>query len=521
MGIKMEKKIECLILVTILSMLFFSSNSVDSVRAIEQSIRIITPHWEGIRVEYERAFKDWYLDKTGNTVVIEWIYVGGTSDIITYIDSTFAANLETTSNIDVWWGGGVDPFLEQKNKGHLQPYQLRNEILDLIPSDIGGVPMYDTQDYTWYGSALSGFGIIYNKIVLELEGLPVPTTWEDLIDPALRGWVGSADPRHSGSTHMVYEIMLQAYGWEEGLKISTLLGANVKTWPQSSSAVPKSVAAGDIAYGLAIDFYAWSQVAKVGVDRIGYVLPEGLTVINPDSIAILKGAPNEDVAKSFLEFILSEAGQKLWMLPVGVQAGPQEFLLGRMGIIPSLYTELGDQSVVPVNPFEMQSTLTYNSTLGSLRYVFLNDLIGSMIIDTHADLVSVWGEIIGVEKTLTEADLTSTNIDNAINTMGSAPLTEAEALDIATNWDDQELRNEYISDWHTFALEKYKESSNYAKLAGTELAQYFNELITRLESEKQNNLYMGIGGGLIIGILIGVSIVYYTSRRKEIAEVEK
>jgi len=516
----MKNKKHLISLLILLSSLMLVSLPTVETQAATLTLKIISPHWEGIRTEYERAFDEYYYALTGNHVDIEWIDVGGTSDIIAYVDSAFAANNEETCNIDIWWGGGVDPFLDQKAKGHLYSYKVKDEILSLIPPDISGVPMYDTEDYTWYGTALSGFGIIYNKAVLQIEGLPEPKTWEDLTRPELRGWVGSADPRHSGSTHMAYEIILQAYGWEKGLEICTKLGANVKTWPESSSAIPKSVAAGDIAYGLAIDFYAWAQVAKVGADKIGYVMPEGLTVVNPDSIAILKGAPNLELAKAFVEFTLSKEGQKLWMLPVGAEGGPQKYLLGRMSVIPSLYDELGEQSVVPVNPFKMKSVLTYNSTLGSLRYVLINDLLGAMIIDSHADLVSVWGEIIGINKTLTEAGITSEQITKAIETMGSAPLKESEALALASQWSDQSVRNKYISKWHSFALEKYKSASEYAKLAAIELTQHFKKLIAQMETEKQNNLYMGLGGGLILGIIIGAAIAYYATRRKEIAAVE-
>jgi len=486
------------------------------VEAETLTLTIITPHWEGIRVEYERAFNDYYYNLHGDNVTIDWIDVGGTSDIIAYVDAEFAKN-PTGIGIDIWWGGGVDPFIDQKEKGHLYSYQVNETILDLIPTNISGIPLYDTENYTWYGTALSGFGIIYNKVVLQAEGLPVPTTWEDLTDPRLRGWVGSADPRHSGSTHMMYEIILQAYGWEKGLEIATLLGANVKSWPESSSAIPKAVGTGDIAYGLAIDFYAWSEVAKVGADKIGYVMPEGLTVINPDSIAILKGAPHLELAKTFVEFVLSEAGQKLWMLPKGAPEGPQDYLLGRMCVIPDLYTELGNQSVVPVNPFEVESVLEYNATLGSLRYSLVNDIIGAMIIDTHPTLSSVWEEINTVDEKLTEAGLTSTYIPAAIDELVKVPVNESFALSL--NWTDTEIRNKYISDWHGFALEKYKNASDYAELARTELYTHIDELIAELEKKASNNLYMGVGGGTVLGIIIGAVIVYFITGRREIAAV--
>ncbi|MDH5792156.1 MAG: extracellular solute-binding protein, partial [Candidatus Bathyarchaeota archaeon] len=316
----------------------------------------------------------------------------------------------------------------------------------------------------------------------------------------------------------------------EGMKLSTLMGANIKTFPPSSSAVPKSVGAGDVAYGLAIDFYAWSEVSKVGADKIGYVMPDGLTVINPDSIAILKGAPNLEVAERFVTFVLSEEGQKLWMLPVGAEGGPRESLLGRLCVIPEMFIELADVTVVPINPFEVETTLDYDPDLGSVRYSLVNDLIGAMIIDSHTDLVSIWGEIIATEAALEEAGVTSARIEEAKAKMGEVPLTEQEALTIAEQWDDAEVRNRYISEWHEFALEKYKEASNLAALARADLvAQHESELaalraqyeilVDKLEGEKQSNLYMGLGGGVVLGAIVGFAVSYYMARQKEIAAV--
>lgn len=499
-----------LLLLTQLSLILVSAEP-------DANLVIVTPHWEGITNEFSASFKEYYKAKNGEDVIIEIIDVGGTSDVVKYIDSSFQANPEGIG-IDLFWGGGVDPFIAQAEKGQLSAYQLPEEILSKIPETFAGIPVYDSE-YRWYGSALSGFGIIYNKAILQIEGLPTPTTWEDLTDPNVLGWVGSADPRHSGSTHMMYEIILQGYGWEEGLNIATEMGANIKTFPPSSSAVPKSVGAGDIAYGLAIDFYAWSEVAKVGEDKIGYVMPDGLTVINPDSIAILKGAPNQDVAEEFVNFVLSEEGQKLWMLPVGAEGGPQDYLLGRMSVIPELYSELGDQTVVPINPFEVETTLNYNATRGSLRWSLVNDIVGSTIIDSHSELISTWREIISMENTLQEAGITSSFIDQAKDKMGEAPVTEAKALQLTQEWGDAETRNTYISEWHDFSLNKYGSASNLVSLAGTDLVTQFEETMQELNAEKQNNLYMGVGGGVVIGAIIGYGIAYSMTRRREIEAV--
>ena len=85
--------------------------------------------------------------------------------------------------------------------------------------------------------------------------------------------------------------------------------------PQVPTPFRQMSSRGQVIYGLAIDFYAYGQIAVVGADKIKYVVPADGAVVTADPIAILKGAPNLPVAEKFLEFVLSEDAQKLWMLP--------------------------------------------------------------------------------------------------------------------------------------------------------------------------------------------------------------
>ena len=184
-----------------------------------------------------------------------------------------------------------------------------------------GIPLYDAE-HQWYGAALSSFGIMHNEELREMLNLPKVKTWRDLGDVALLGKIGAADPRESGSAHMVYEIILQTLGWDEGFALLTKLGGNVRGFSAGANAIPTDVVAGQVIYGLAIDFYAYGQIAVVGADKIQYVVPADGGVVTADPIAILKGAPNLPVAEKFLEFVLSEDAQKLWMPPRYRFGGP-------------------------------------------------------------------------------------------------------------------------------------------------------------------------------------------------------
>jgi ABC-type Fe3+ transport system substrate-binding protein len=309
---------------------------------------------------------------------------------------------------------------------------------------LAGVPLYDP-DYTWYGATLAGFGIVYNKIVLNLTKLPVITNWEDLASPQAFGWVGSSDPRKSGSVHMVYEVILQAYGWDKGWRIITGLGANVRNFTNSASQVPKDVAIGEVAYGLAIDFYAWAQVKEAGADKIGFVMPDNLTIITPDGIGILKGAPNPEVAKAFIRFVMSEEGQKLWLLVEKAPDGPQRFQLNRFSVLPSLYALSPQSTAVKINPFSWRSEFVFDPKLSSERWSIVNDLIGALIIDQKHLLTRAWKDAL--------ADGLSEQQWQRLTAM---PISADEALELAkTKWKDSVFRNQKLNEWIHFARSKY------------------------------------------------------------------
>jgi ABC-type Fe3+ transport system substrate-binding protein len=405
---------------------------------------LISPHWEGIRYEFQRAFKEHYYRETGRTVEFEWVDVGGTSETLRFIRSEFKSK-PGGIGIDILFGAGLDPYLALKTANLLQPYALPQALLEKIPPRLGGVPLYDP-DHTWYGATLSGFGIVYNKVVLKLVGLPVIATWEDLASPVAFGWVGSGDPRSSGSVHMAYEIILQAYGWEKGWRTITGLGANVRKFTGSASQAPKDVAIGEVAYGLAIDFYAWAQVDEAGADKVDFVMPANLTVINPDCVGILKGAPNREVAEAFIRFVMSAAGQKLWLFSKGTADGPQKFQLNRFSVLPSLYELAPQSTAVRLNPFSWQSDFEFDAKRSAERWSIVNDLVGTLVIDQKELLKRAW-----------RAALADGLTEQEWQRLTAMPVSEKEALELAkTKWQDPAFRNQKLNEWVQFARAKYQ-----------------------------------------------------------------
>lgn len=432
--------------------------SAGYAKADSDKLIIISPHWEGIETEFENAFKEFYKNETGRDVILKWLDQGGTSSDFRYVRSQFeklrSKDAEPVNGIgiDLFFGGGTDIYLKMAEKGWLRPYELNEKQLDKVPQNIFGIPIYDNE-YRWYGVVLSTFVIMENKMLRKRLRLPEVKRWMDLTNPRLIKRVSMADPRESGSAHKIYEIILQGHGWNKGFQVLTEIGGNVKSFPAGSNQIPKEVVTGTVLFGTVIDFYAFKQVTDIGKDKVGSIIPEDAVVIGADPIAILKGAPNLKVAERFMDFVFSDKGQKLWMLPKGDAEGPSEFSLQRASVMPHLYKELGERSVIPINPFDIDTgILEYDSEKGSARWNIVNDLIGAMIIDSHKELVDAW---MAIRK--------SKNKKAAIEELGKLPVTEDEALKLAEKWDDQAFRNKKISEWTNFAREKYDRAKELAK----------------------------------------------------------
>ena len=410
----------------------------------EDQLVILSPHWEGIRIEFEDTFIRYYKVTTGKKLDIKWLDVGGTSDILRFIRSEFR-NKPKGIGVDLLFGGGVDPFQQLKTAGLLETYKVPEHILKDIASHISGTPLYDEQ-YTWYSTNLAGFGIIYNKVVLKELKLPEPTTWADMAKPELYSWISCADPRKSGSAHMIYEIILQAYGWEKGWELIVAMGANSRNFTAAGGQISKDVTAGEIACGACLDSYAWEQVAQFGEDVIGYVLPRDLTVISGDSIAILKGAPNRQVAERFVEFVLSEKGQNLFMLNKGQKDGPQKYQLGKLSVLPRLYEQTKGRTSVHLNPFEWESGFQYDAQKGAQRWDILNDLVGTFVIDSHHLLKSARKRILREKSPPEKAKFQAT-----------MPISEQQVQQIIDEqlWKEPEYRNQNINTWSSLVRDRY------------------------------------------------------------------
>ncbi len=419
---------------------------------------IISPHGEDVKTEFARAFSSWHEKKYGQQVKIDWRDLGGTNDDLKFIISEFT-NKPDGIGIDLFFGGGDYPFYDLAGRGMLASYHPPPKVLDYLPRDIGSIKMYDADHFTWFGAATAGFGIAYNKKVLRAKGWPEPKSWEDLTNPRYAGWISSGDPRHSGSTYMMYELILQAYGWERGWAIIYQMGANAREFHKSSATAVKQCTSGDTAYALAIDFYAFMQVGYVGKENFGWIMPPEIAVMNPDGIAMLKGAPHRELAERFLNFVLGEEGQKLWFLPRGHPEGPQRFNISRMSLRRDFYERFKDITPVTVNPFLLK-TVPFDAKKSAARQKLVAALIGATVIDTHEEAVKALASIKETKEKWSRyepAKSTWPSPEENIAGFSKPPLFETDALAMAKEkWSDPKFRSRQIIEWQRWARDKYR-----------------------------------------------------------------
>ncbi len=408
---------------------------------------IISPHNEAIRYEFARGFERWHARHFGEAVTVEWRDIGGTADSLRFVQSEFA-NRSDGIGIDIFFGGGSEPFLLLADKKLTTPYLPPDEILSGIPQSFHGIEVYDAAHH-WYGAALSSFGILQNRRVQRLANLPFVTQWDQLAQPHLCGWVGIGDPRNSGTMNNMFEGFLQAYGWDRGWQLLTAIAGNARKFDRNSSTTAKDVTLGETAYAFAVDFYGFAQIAVAGRTNMTFALPQDFTPLSPDGIAILKGAPNLVIARHFIDFVMGEDGQKLWFLPRGHPEGPQEYSIERMSVRPDFYQRYRGISNIEFSPFELRQSFRYDPKLARDRREVVAALAGALLVDTQSELRAAWRAV--VQGGLHPDDLAQ---------LGRMPLTEAEALSFAAApWKDPVVRNQKKIQWQNWAQQKYRNLS--------------------------------------------------------------
>jgi ABC-type Fe3+ transport system substrate-binding protein len=425
----------------------------------KEKLVIISAHNKAIKDEYSRAFKEYCLREYGREVEIDFRSPGGTSDIVRYIADRYEAEFrrfceangigwtketaaafadpsvdnnkdaspeavrarklflesDVSIGIDIFAGGGTFDQARHAARGFAvdagvkerHPEYFRS---DVIPPVFGGDKLYDPAG-RYYGVVVSTFGILYNSERLDgMSEKTPPCRWSDLGDAKYFNTLAVADPSKSGSANKCFEIVIQqamaeaadpSEGWQSGLNVIKKIFANARNISDSASKVVHDVGTGDAAAGMAIDTYGisemfWSSYIFDGKARCVYVTPRGGTAVSSDPVQMLRGAPNRELAKIFIDFLLSEEGQKLHFYRTGIPGGPQKHSLNRPPIRVDMYTKehLANSFMPEYNPYASGADFVYRPELTGRYYNLLRVLLKAIALDAHDELHYAWQKII-------------------------------------------------------------------------------------------------------------------------------
>jgi ABC-type Fe3+ transport system substrate-binding protein len=419
---------------------------------------VIGPQNENIFDEFGKAFSLHHAMEYGQRVnLVKREAGGGGSSIEAYLLNVYREG--GNPEIDIVWGGGENPFVRLakgtaiKDVSQLRPVPLLEtlalspDVLANVPPELTGLPLRD-KNLRWIGSALSGFGFIYNDQMLRKCNIAPPQQWDDLADKRFAGLLELADPVQSGSAASAYRmIAMSADDWPSGW--ARLMGvlANAREFSDSSGQAANAPALGEALVATCIDFYGATRVAEAP-DRLIYVRPYGQPVFTPDPIGILKDPPHRQTAQRFVDFVLSRTGQALWALPPGAAGGPIRRKLGRQPIRRDVYETYGGRMLAwIVNPYEEGSALAAGTERPQVNHAVLQELVFAAAIANHDGLAAA------------RKALAKSNDPAKLAEFHSLPenVSTTDQMDnIAEQMEDMKKLDALRRGWRDFFREKYR-----------------------------------------------------------------
>ena len=274
---------------------------------IESELALITPVSKFIHDAALKAFADYAKEKWNVPVKVSAIPAG------TPVAYGRIVEWKGKPEVDIFWGGESALFEKLAEQKLLQKVEISREVWEAIPASIGKprpIPLKD-KDGFWVGTALEPYGLVYHPKKMQRLGIPEPREWDDLLNPKLKGEVAQCAPTRSSSSNATYEVILSMYGEDKGWEWLRKLAANTGHFTARSRDVPTVVAKGEYSAGFAVPSYMAFEEKLAGFE-LKFVAPKN-AFVTPEPMAILAGARNPKAARAFIEFLLSERGQKVFM----------------------------------------------------------------------------------------------------------------------------------------------------------------------------------------------------------------
>lgn len=252
----------------------------------DNTLVVYSPNSEGLIEAIIPAFEE----ETGIKVELQQV---GTGELIKKLQAE-----KNDPVADIMFGGQDSHYLP--NKELFEKYVGKNDHLVLEEyQNKSGI----STSFTIDGSCL----IVNTNLIGDIK----IDSYEDLLNPALKGKIATADPSNSSSAFAQLTNILLAKGGYEDDKAWEYVEALFKNIDgkvlSSSSSVYKSVADGEMIVGLSYEDPSVT-LEKDGAP-VNVIYPSEGAVYLPGKAGIIKDAKHMDNAKAFIDFIQSKKCQ--------------------------------------------------------------------------------------------------------------------------------------------------------------------------------------------------------------------
>lgn len=201
----------------------------------------------------------------------------------------------------VLYGIGLPSMMTLKADGLLQPFK---------PMTSAEIPSkYKDPEGYWTGIDVDFIGFASNKTFLKEKGIKAPQSWEDLTRPEFAGQICLGSPATSGTGYTFITTVIQVMGEAKGWEYLKRLNANVAQYTRSGIGPTQLVGRGEVGVGILFAHDILGSIHKGFPMEMS--LPQEGTGFDLFCAVMLKGAPEPEAAKDFLEWAVTPESQEL------------------------------------------------------------------------------------------------------------------------------------------------------------------------------------------------------------------
>jgi iron(III) transport system substrate-binding protein len=203
---------------------------------------------------------------------------------------------------DVIWGWAVTYIVDPRMLDMLEPY---------TPAGIERIPeRFRDPEGRWFATTGYMAAFCVNNEVLARKNLPMPTSWEDLLDPVYKGEVVMPNPASSGTGYLQIASLLQMKGEDDGWRFLQALDENIAQYIKSGSRPCNSASEGEYAVGASFALRAIKNIIE------GYpitmVIPAEGAGHELEAHGLMKASQNQEAAKRFLDWTVSDGAVRAY-----------------------------------------------------------------------------------------------------------------------------------------------------------------------------------------------------------------